>query len=152
MVQQVGLAPEVEVSRPPAGLRIQAGHWYAWQMLPGYGDGMPYFSPIFVQRVRLWPNNPNIFDVYFDNVLYAVGVQGFHKTIRPLLRASTYVVAELLEGEADGPVRTGIISDISFEWLEQVLPQVLKDIPPRMPSDGKDLTIAAYLTACFGVG
>ncbi len=152
MVQMVRRAPEVEVSRPRAGLRIQAGRWYAWQMLPGYGDGVPYFSPIFVHRVTLSPNNPNILDVDFANVLYAVGVQGFHTTIRPLLRASTYVVAELLEGEADSPVRTGIISAITFEWLERFCPQVLKELPLRTPPDGKDLTIAAYLTASFGLG
>ena len=32
---------------------IEAGRWYAWQMMPGYGeDGVPYLSPIFVHEVK----------------------------------------------------------------------------------------------------
>lgn len=85
MAQMVRRAPQVEMSNARAGLHIQAGHWYAWQMLPGYGDSVPYFSPIFVHSVVLSPTNPNILDVHFLNLLYAAGVQDFHMTLRPLL-------------------------------------------------------------------
>jgi len=57
-----------------------------------------------------------------------------------------------VESEADSSVRTGIISAITFDWLEQLCPQVLKDLPPRTPPEGTDLTVSAYLTASFALG
>ena len=37
----------------PQRFTLSQGHWYGWQMLPGYvsDDPYPYFSPIYVGEI-----------------------------------------------------------------------------------------------------
>lgn len=49
--------------------KLAAGRWYSWQMLPGYGEGVPYYSPIYVNRCTLVPGDPNLGKLEFDNLL-----------------------------------------------------------------------------------
>jgi hypothetical protein len=64
-------------------------HWYAWEMLPGYGaeDELdPYLSPIYVERVKPLKSGKGLLQIGFFNAFYAVGVQGFEPTVKVLRR------------------------------------------------------------------
>ena len=120
-------------------------------MLPGYGDGEPYFSPIFVRSATPVPGDPNLQEMEFHNLLYAAGVQDFRKILRPVLWADTYLLTQLIEPEASGEVRAAVISTITFDWLQRCCPEVM-DLVPRSKPDGIDLTVQASLTAAYGLG
>ena len=140
------------MSPASSGLKLRPDRWYAWQMIPGYADGVPYFSPIFVWSSTLVAGDPNLRRLKFFNLLYAQGVQGFEKVLRPVLWGHDYVLAQLVEPEQAKTVRSAVISKITFEWVERCCPSILKDYPPRTPPDGSQLTIEAYLALSFNMG
>jgi hypothetical protein len=92
---------------------IEAGRWYAWQMMPGYGDdGVPYLSPIFVHEIKPLKTAKGFLRLNFFNAFYAEGVQNFSLKMKVLRRARRYLIADLLYGD-----RCAIVSELTGEWL-----------------------------------
>lgn len=82
-------------------LHLNSKSWYGWQMLPGYGSGVPYFSPIWVQELTPRKSGKGILGLKFINALYAEGVQDFTLDLRIIRHQASYLVAELLyQGES----------------------------------------------------
>lgn len=91
-----------EMSTQPK-LMMHSGHWYGWQMLPGYTD-VPYVSPIKVMNVVPLKSGRSILRLDFFNAFYAQGVQGFSQDLRILKHGATYLVAEIVpEGQSGLP-------------------------------------------------
>jgi len=87
-----------------AKLQLTPGHWYGWQMLPGYfGEPpVPYCSPIWVKDVTPRKTGKGILGLGFINTLYAEGAQGFTLDLRILKHEASYLVSEILY-EKEGP-------------------------------------------------
>lgn len=130
--------------------KLTAHRWYGWQMLPGYGEGAPYFSPIFVQSSALVPSDPNLRNLEFLNLKYAAGAQHFVTTLRPVLWSQTFVLAQLVDPEPDDHIRAAVISRITFDWLQIFCPELLGHHSHRAQADDPNHSVEAYLTAAFG--
>ena len=104
-------------------LLLEPGRWYGWQMLPGYLEGVPYFSPILLRAVST--REEDHLELEFLNALYTAGVQDFQISARVLLQARSYVVVELA-GPPRVDTRSAVISAISFEWFETFCPTVVQ--------------------------
>lgn len=125
--------------------QLQENRWYAWEMLPGYSANLPYFSPIFIKAVKPLRSGKGILHLGFFNALYAEGVQDFSLDLKIIKRADDYLLGEIIyRHEADSGDRTGIISPISFEWLSFVLPEYMKNHPPRNTPDMEE--VDSYLS------
>ncbi len=122
-----------------AAFSLTRGQWYAWQMLPGYGE-LPYFSPIFVHEIKPLKTGNGVMRVAFLNAGYAEGVQDFEANLKVLKRTERYLVADL--GYND---RTAIISDISFPWIEKFYPHLWATSPPSRCSAAAQNSVSAYL-------
>lgn len=113
-------------------------HWYAWQMLPGYGGSETYFSPIFIESVKPLRTGKGILQIEFFNAFYAEGVRDFKVDLKVVVRAKQYLIGEILHSPEK---RTAVILEISFEWLSQISPDLIKNRPPDATED-----IDSYLT------
>lgn len=111
------------------GLQLERGQWYAWQMIPGYGDGVPYFSPIRVDSVTPKKAGNRTLQLSFLNALYAPGVQSFVMDLRILKHSEDFLIAEI-EDETEGG-RSAVISRISYVWLDRLCPNL------RLPPQGE---------------
>lgn len=123
-------------------------HWYAWQMLPGYGN-KPYFSPIYVRRISPLKTGKCLLSVQFFNAFYASGVQEFEVNLRVLKRAEEYLIAEIIQGHEKAD-RVAIVSEITFPWIELLCPTLLS----RFPLDKRanvGLDVQEYLNRIFSV-
>jgi hypothetical protein len=108
-------------------LNLEVGHWYGWQMLPGYSKYCEsYFSPIYIEAINPLKSGQNQITLTFANVMYAEGVKGFEKTLKILSHKQQYLLAEL----KDDQERCAVISEISFEWIKQHLPELWYHKPP----------------------
>lgn len=134
------------------GFKLTADRWYAWEMLPGYGEGVPYFSPIFVQSFTVVPSDPDLRNIEFLNLKYAAGAQHFVTTLRPVLWAQTFVLAQLVDPEPNDHIRAAVISTITFDWLQRFSPDLLEHHSFRAQAGDPDLTVEDYLTTAFGGG
>lgn len=108
-------------------------------MMPGYIDA-PYFSPILIHEVIPLKSGASLLKLRFLNVGYAEGVQNFEKTLRVVLRLSTFLFAAEQESEDRGVV----ISELNHGWLERCFSILLERYPLR---EGTDLQI--YLNQIF---
>jgi len=104
---------------------IERGRWYAWTMYPGYVD-MPYLSPIRVDEIE--PLGQRRFRLAFLNAGYAVGVNGFDKTLRTLARRERFCVCEEV-GETSDLGRVMVIQTLTWEWIDRNFPQVRQRAP-----------------------
>jgi hypothetical protein len=130
-----------------AKLQMAPKNWYGWQMLPGYGSGFPYFSPIWVQEVIPRKSGRGILGLKFINALYAEGVQDFTLDLRIIRHQASYLVAELLyEGESSRD-RTAIISKIELSWIRYLCPELWASRPASDSSGQEDAT--HYLNTIF---
>lgn len=126
-------------------IKLKAGCWYGWQMMPGYTDA-PYFSPIRIALVEEVVDQAGMIDVKFLNALYAQGVQQFKKRLQILFRAKTYLVARIDPALDRG--RTAIISKITPAWLDACCPQVAAELGTHVPASKLQLA----LDQAFGQG
>lgn len=78
-----------------AGLHLERGQWYAWQMLPGYSGVIPYFSPIRVDSVTPKKAGHRRFRLSFLNAMYATGVQLVEMELHILKHDERYLIAEI---------------------------------------------------------
>jgi len=126
-------------------LKLEPGHWYAWQMIPGYiGERcVPYCSPIYVKAVVPRSTGRGILHLDFENVLYARGVEEFSLDLRVLKRTPDYLLAEILYQEA-GVDRSTVISSIEAEWIRRFCPELIASRPPAVTEN-----ISDYLEALF---
>ena len=128
-------------------LTLEAGQWYGWQMLPGYGEGYsPYFSPILVNKVQPLKTGQGLLHLDFINVMYAQGVQDFTLKLKILDRQQYYLIAQL------GPEtvhRNAVISRIDFEWLKESVPQLLQYQPPDRFDGSANSECQEYLNQVF---
>jgi hypothetical protein len=125
---------------------IRPRQWFAWQMLPGYVGGtefVPYYSPIYVQRITPMRSGMGSLKLAFINAMYAAGVQEFELQLLVLKRAGTYLITEI----EDGDDRTAIIGEISFEWLNDVLPGWMQRHPPDRAEEPCKSDVQLYLDA-----
>ncbi len=72
-------------------------------------------SPIRVDAVTPLKTGTGLLRLAFFNAAYAEGVQDFDLTLRVLMRAPTYLIAEI-EGEQQ---RAAVIGEIGFAWLQK---------------------------------
>jgi len=107
---------------------LRENRWYAWEMLPGYGGGVPYFPPILIESVHPLGTGKGLLRVEFFNAFYAEGVQDFRIDLRILKRADEYLICEIIQSSED---RTAIIAEISFDWLGFVLSKMINEFPPQ---------------------
>lgn len=98
-------------------LTLKPGHWYAWQMMPGYTD-IPYYSPIRVDHCEALGTGQSKLRLAYFNAAYAAGVQNFEEPLRVLIRERDYMIAVRDEGKSIGEIRTAIISNISWDWMK----------------------------------
>ena len=132
-------------------MNLQPNTWYGWQMIPGYGDHVPYFSPIRVTRVTPKKTGRGILTVFFLNVLYAEGVQDFQLDLRILKHEEDYLIADLLYGGSGPTDRTGAISQIDFTWIRRLCPGVWSERPPGTASPAAQRNVSMYLDEVFPV-
>ena len=131
---------------------LSPGHWYGWQMLPGYAAerNVPYFSPIWLQAATPRKTGRRLLTLKFFNVLYAEGVQDFTLDLRVLKHEANYFVAELVY-QGDLPQdRTAIVSHIEFEWLRRFCPNLWAARPPESFGPNEQHSVQNYLKALFG--
>jgi hypothetical protein len=122
---------------------IEAGRWYAWTMLPGYGDdGVPYLSPIFVRDIRPLKTGNGILRLDFFNAFYAEGVRDFSFKLKVLKRAPRYVIVDLLDGD-----RCAIVSELTGEWFRRFIPAW--DVPDYVVNGG--MSVDALLNGKYRV-
>lgn len=135
------------------GLHLEAGRWYAWQMLPGYlaERSVPYFSPILMTEVTARKTGRGIIGLQFFNALYAYGVQDFSVELRILKHEPNYLIAEILEGPGEAH-RAAVISHIEFEWMRHCCPDLWRSRPPDSFGPSEQSSVSYYLTALFGRG
>ncbi len=135
-----------------AKLQLTPGHWYSWQMLPGYfGEPpVPYFSPIWVKDVTPRKTGRGILGLGFINTLYAEGVQDLTLDLRILKHEASYLVSEILYGKEGPSDRTAIISRIGFEWIQHFCPGTWAAHPPSSFRGIEQGSVSHYLTALFG--
>jgi hypothetical protein len=103
-------------------MKLKPGHWYGWQMLPGYGNG-PYFSPIRIENAPSVPGVGQTFNLAFLNAQYARGVRNFSQDLTVLFKSDSYIVAALKHPNVPA-TRTGIISKMTANWLRRCCPDV----------------------------
>lgn len=99
-------------------LTLHRGHWYTWQMMPGYTD-TAFYSPIFLTRVQPLKTGKSLITLDFYAAAYAEGVQNFSIQLRVLKRTQAYLLGEY----AHNHERTAIISRMSDNWLEHHFPE-----------------------------
>lgn len=135
-----------------AKLQLTSGHWYSWQMLPGYfGEPpVPYFSPIWVKDVTPRRTGKGILRIGFINTLYAEGVQGFTLDLRILKHEASYLVSAILDREEGPSDRTAIIGLIGFEWIQHFCPSTWTARPPSSFRGMEQGSVSRYLNALFG--
>jgi hypothetical protein len=121
-------------------------------MNPGYVGqrGIPYCSPIYVRRVTRLKTGKGILEIDFLNACYAEGVQDFHGTrIKVLLRGENYLVGHL-QG-CDTEVRSALISEIEFAWLECFCPAIIRTYSPSEMGRLYSESVSLYLDRIFGI-
>lgn len=135
----------------PPKLTLQAGHWYGWQMVPGYigQRSVPYFSPIHVRTVHPHKTGRRTLTLQFINAQYAGCVQDFSLDLHILKHADDYIVAEVLDNNGDAPERVGIISHIEFEWIRRFCPELWSAQPPDSFGSLEQNNVSLYLDALF---
>jgi hypothetical protein len=115
-------------------------------MLPGYVGGtgfVPYYSPIYVQRITPMRTGRDTLKLEFINAMYAAGVQEFELQLLVLKRTGTYLIAEI----EDSDDRTAIIGRMGFEWLKNVLPGWMQVHPPDRAKEPYKSDVQLYLDA-----
>lgn len=100
-------------------MKLKQGHWYGWQMMPGYLDA-PYFSPIRIENAPTVPGIGQTYSLEFLNAQYARGVRNFTLELTVLFKASSYLVVSM----KDTTGRTGILSKMTANWLRRCCPDV----------------------------
>jgi hypothetical protein len=105
--------------------------WFAWQMLPGYSGKVPYFSPIFVHRVKPLKTGKGLLRVEFYNAFYAEGVRNFSLDVKVIVRSEHFLVGEILCRVDEPEERVGIISRMSFDWLSYIFPELSREHPHK---------------------
>jgi hypothetical protein len=130
-------------------LTLVRGHWYAWQMLPGYvGEFIPYSSPILVTSVKLEKSGKGWLELGFFNAFYAEGVQGFTLRMRVLARTPSYLIAHL--DHSSGFERHAVIGKMTFDWLKQTCRPWYEEQPKeRMESSLASSEVDYYLSMRF---
>ena len=114
--------------------------WYAWQMLPGYGD-TPYYSPIWIRRVQPLKTGHSRLRLTFWNVAYAEGVQEFEVELRILKRSLLFLAADVVSQQD----RLVIISEITTGWLRQCFPQWIEQRSILVTEDTQDLLTREFI-------
>jgi hypothetical protein len=132
---------------------LQPNRWYGWQMIPGYvGERcVPYCCPIRVERIEPLKSGKGILKVAFWNTGYAAGVQGFELDLKLLHRATNYLVAQILYGNADDMERCAVVSHIEFAWVEKFCPELWHNHPPHQYDAAGQTSVTSYLNAVFGM-
>lgn len=119
-------------------MKLKKGHWYGWQMMPGYGG--PYFSPIRLEEDCKSPKVGEKFTLRFLNANYARGVRSFELDLTLLFDSPSYLVASI--DAPDGPPpRTAIISKMAVNWLSRCCPDIVEFLRLR-ETDKPDLNAA----------
>ncbi len=133
-------------------LKLHAGHWYGWQMLPGYegGRAVPYFSPVYVGGVIPRKTGVRQIGLQFLNPLYAQGVQDFGLELQILLHAPQYLVARIVDADRTSSPRTAVVSHVEFEWIRRFCPELWESQPPSSFTGVEQRSVSAYLDAVFG--
>ena len=130
---------------------LEEERWYAWQMLPGYGEAGHYYSSVRISRVEPMKRGDGTLRLEFYNAAYAAGVRNFDLELRVLLRAQDYMIAAIGEGEAQADTRSAIISPIDVRWLDRHFPDFLDRHPPteseRQSGDANDFLDRLMKTA-----
>jgi len=109
--------------------KLVENRWYAWQMLPGYIGKVPYFSPIFVNRVKPLKTGKGVLRVDFYNAFYAEGVKNFSLEVKVITRSEYFLVGEIFHRLKEPEERVGIISGMSFDWLSNIFPELSREHP-----------------------
>ena len=129
---------------------IDPERWYAWHSFPGPADDgafNPYLSPIYVEHFRPKKSGAGLFEIRLVNAAYTEGIQHFDMTLKILKRASAYAVAEIA-GEQE---RTGVIGEISFEWLRKHFTDWWTALPADSMPEPYQSNVQAYLERRLGL-
>lgn len=131
---------------------LQPGHWYGWQMIPGYtGEPVvPYFSPIFVHNV-LQAARSRVISLELTDVLYAAGAQHFQRRLHLLRRGGDYLVAGVANDRGGTTDRVSVISQIGYEWIRRFCPSVWQSRPPESLGPTGTESASEYLSTVFGI-
>ena len=128
-------------------IKLEVGHWYGWQLLPGYSNACEsYFSPICIEDIQPLKSGQNLIRLAFCNAMYAEGVKGFELTLKIVSHKRQYLVAEIVDTESD---RCAVITEISFEWIKRRIPELWYHRPPSQFSGLASNECDYYLNSLF---
>ena len=118
---------------------LEEDRWYAWQMLPGYGEAGHYYSSIRISRVEPMKRGDGTLRLEFYNAGYAAGVRNFDLELRVLLRAQDYMIAAIEGGGSQADTRSAVISPIHMDWLDRHFPDFLdRHLPTESERQSRD--------------
>jgi hypothetical protein len=116
-------------------LKLMPGHWYVWQMFPGY-ETVPYVSPIRVFGVEPKKTGRKELALSFYNAFYATGVRDFNVDLRVLVHQEQYLMALVAPfTSTDLDQRACVIHHLSGEWTERLVPDLAARWRIRPPAD-----------------
>lgn len=105
------------------GFKIIPGHWYGWQMLPGYAG--PYYSPIRIKQCEV-AELESALNVAFHNLCYASGVRNFETKLTNVFWTDDFVSGTIDNGDLI-PNRLGIITAITPRWISHFCKDIGSD-------------------------
>ena len=129
---------------------LRENSWYAWQMLPGYGE-RHYVSPIKIRAVEPQKSGNSIIRVAFFNAGYASGAQGFQLDLKILARTLEYMIGVIDDDRPANERRCAIISPITFQWIQMISPDFMIRNKPT-PFELEATNVNAYLDRCKAQG
>lgn len=118
-------------------------------MFPGYlGEFcVPYFSPIFIEKIEGMKTGKNIIKLNFLNALYAQGVQNFEFNLQILKRSENYLFANIQYNSNSNLDRFVVISTIEFEWIKLFCKSLWESHKPD--SIKNNIDVDEYLNKVF---
>jgi hypothetical protein len=123
------------MSEAAGRLKLIPGHWYVWQMFPGYTT-VPYVSPIRVFEVKPKKTGRKELALSFYNAFYAPGVRDFTLDLRVLVHQAQYLMALVAPFTSTGSdQRTCVTHELSDEWAERLVPDLAARWRIRPPAD-----------------
>jgi hypothetical protein len=116
-------------------MRLTPGHWYVWQMFPGYAAS-PYVSPIRVFAVEPKKTGRKELALSFYNAFYASGVRDFTLDLRVLVHQPQFLMAVVAPfAPPDRDQRACVIHSLTGDWIERLVPELAARWRIRPPQD-----------------
>lgn len=135
------------------GVVISPG-WWCWLEVPVVTPGWSA-SPVFVESVQPLKTGVGALRVTFIEAIHPIAAQRRDVVLRVAYRGQSHIVGTLQD--ADGAIRTAVLTAPDFSWLATFCPLLLQRRPPVTPSwhvvsepPPPGPTPSEYLEATFG--